>query len=78
MNFHREILAESLDQLHFALRFFSHLAIFNEILDRKMSKSPNISPENYPCDKMLHYVAFHLGLPCLPMQPFRGFSSSMS
>ena len=31
------------------MRFLSHSAIFNEIFDRKMSKSLNISPENYPC-----------------------------
>ena len=27
-------------------------------------------------DEMLHYVAFHLGLHCLPKYPFRGFWSS--
>ena len=24
-------------------------------------------------DEMQHYAAFHLGLPCLPKYPFRGF-----
>ena len=27
-------------------------------------------------DEMSHYVAFHLGLHCLPKYPFRGFWSS--
>ena len=27
-------------------------------------------------DWMLHYVAVHLGIHCLPMYPFRGFQST--
>ena len=47
-DFLREILAEALASLHFAMRFFSHLANFDEIFVRKMSKSLNISLENNP------------------------------
>ena len=33
-----------------------------------------LANSTYP-DKMLQYVAFHLGIHCLPKYPFRGFES---
>ena len=47
------------------------------ISKKKISlKSHFVSANSADPDEMAHYVAFHLGLQCLPKYPFRGFGSS--